>query len=418
MNNRRVVVTGIGAATCLGNIDSTWSGIINSKSGISRISKFDTSWLKVKIAGCVDDEMLDQSHPINPKDAKKIDSFIRYALAASEDAIVDSGIKNNDLSEEDLSRIGVIIGSGIGGLYTIEKNASELYESKSGTTDLFFIPASLINLASGQVSIKHSFRGPNHAVCTACASGTHAIGDAYRLIMYGDADVMIAGASEDSVTPLGVSGFASIRALTSKFNDDPEGASRPWDKDRSGFVIANGSGILVLEELERAKKRGAKIYAEIVGYGLTGDGYHITTPHPDGLGATNAMKMAMKHAAVDVSKISYISAHGTSTQVGDEIELFSVQRLFLEKNPKVAMSSIKSSIGHSLGAAGAIEAAISIIAMKNNIAPPTINLDNPCDEVKINLVPNHAQEVNMNYILSNSFGFGGTNASIVFKKFV
>jgi len=410
MNNRRVVVTGVGAVTCLGDIDSTWNGIINSKSGISKISKFDTSWLKVKIAGCIDEQLLDSIHQIDPKDAKKMDAFIRYAVVASESAIKDSGIKNDALSEEDLDRIGVLIGSGIGGLCTIEKNAAELYESKSGKTDLFFIPASLINLASGQISIKHSFRGPNHAVCTACASGTHAIGDAYRLIKYGDADVMVAGASEGSVTPLGISGFASIRALTTKFNDDPESASRPWDKDRSGFVISDGAGALVLEELERAKKRGAKIYAEIVGYGLSGDGYHITTPHPDGHGAINAMKMAMRSASIDVSQISYINAHGTSTPVGDELELRAVQKLFLEKNPNIRMSSIKSSIGHSLGAAGAIEAAVNMFAIQNNVAPPTINLDNVCDEAQINLVPNHAQELNMEYILSNSFGFGGTNA--------
>jgi 3-oxoacyl-[acyl-carrier-protein] synthase II len=311
---------------------------------------------------------------------------------------------------------GVMIGSGIGGLSSIEENVKVLYQQSAKRISPFFIPASLINLASGHLSMKYGFRGPNHAVVTACATGAHAIGDAARLIKYGDADVMIAGSAEASVCPIGVAGFAALRALSTSFNDTPELASRPWDKARDGFVMGEGAGILVLEEYEHAKKRGAKIYAEIKGYGLSGDAYHMTSPHPEGLGSKKAVNSALKHAGLNYSQIDYINAHGTSTQMGDQLELQSIQSLFLESNPKITMSSTKSSIGHLLGAAGSVEAIFSILAIRDQIAPPTINLEDPIDDIKIDLVPNTPKEMKITNVVSNSFGFGGTNATLVITK--
>jgi 3-oxoacyl-[acyl-carrier-protein] synthase II len=349
---------------------------------------------------------------IEPKDVKKMDLFIQYGYAAAIQAIEDSGWMPTD--EEGRMRTGVIMGSGIGGLSNIEQNAILL--NSGGRVSPFFIASSLINLISGNVSIKYGFRGPNHAVVTACATGAHAIGDAARIIKYGDADVMVTGGAEAAITPLGVGGFAAARTLSSGFNDTPEKASRPWDKARDGFVIGEGAGALVLEEYEHAKKRGAKIYGEVVGYGMAGDGYHITSPHPDGLGARYAMTAALKDAHITAADIAYINARGTSTPVGDGLELAAVQKIFKESNPKILMSSTKSMIGHLLGAAGAVEAIFTILALRDQIAPPTINLDDPMDEVEIDLVPNKAKECKMEYAMTNSFGFGGTNASLVLKK--
>lgn len=416
MSSRRVVVTGIGAVTSLGlDAKSSWSGILSGISGIKKITHFDASSISSQIAGTIDREGPKSFNPekyIDPKDIKKMDLFIQYGVKAAIEAIEDSGWMPED--EELRARTGVMIGSGIGGLANIEHN-TELLNS-GGKVSPFFIVSSLINLISGHVSIKYNFRGPNHAVVTACSTGAHAIGDAARIIKYGDADVMVAGGAESAITPLGVSGFAASRALSTGYNDNPERASRPWDKARDGFVIGEGAGVVVLEEYEHAKKRGAKIYGEVVGYGLAGDGYHITSPHPEGLGAMAAMRAAIRDAGVALDKIGYINAHGTSTPVGDGLELASVQRIFLDNNPGLLMSSTKSMIGHLLGAAGAVEAIFTILALKEQIAPPTINLDDPMDEAKIDLVPNNAKEFKSEYAMTNSFGFGGTNASIVIRK--
>ena len=424
MNNskRRVVVTGIGLLTPLGlNVKSTWDGIVNGKSGISQISRFDTSFLSVKIAGNMShdkDSGFDPEKFIEPRDVKKMDLFIQYGIAAAVEAVEDSGIQL--LSDEIKENIGVILGSGIGGLYTIEQNSVALYHAKTGKTSPFFIPASLINLLSGHVSIKYGLRGPNNAVCTACATGGHAIGDAYRMLAHGYADIVVAGSAESAVTPLGISGFASAKALTTKFNDNPEKASRPWDKDRDGFVISEGAGVVVLEEYEHAKNRGAKIYAEVIGYGMSGDAHHITSPHPDGIGAYNSVKRALNDAQISAADIGYINAHGTSTPVGDAIEIGVIQRILDEANTdlsKIRVSSTKSAIGHSLGAAGAIEAIFCMLALRDQIAPPTLNLDSPMDEVRVNLVPHTTQEIKgAIHAMTNSFGFGGTNAVLILKK--
>ena len=418
---RRVVVTGIGLVTPLGaNTSVTWDRLINGESGITEVTQFDVTDLPAKIAGTVPEGATDLGlfYPddwLEPKEQRKVDRFILLGMVAASQAVENSGWIAK--TSEDQNRTGVIIGSGIGGLQQINDNAIKLNEAGPRRISPFFIPAALINLVSGQVSIKFGFKGPNHAVVTACSTGAHAIGDAARLIMLDDADVMIAGGAEAAVNRLGFAGFSAARALSTGFNDKPESASRPWDDDRDGFVMGEGAGVVVLEEYEHAKKRGANIFAEIVGYGLSGDAHHITAPADDGDGAFRSMKNALKRAQLNPSDIDYINAHGTSTPLGDMIELGAVSRLFGQHLEDIAMSSTKSSIGHLLGAAGSVEAIFSILAMNNGIAPPTLNLDSPSDGCQnINLVPHVAQERTITSVLSNSFGFGGTNASLVFSK--
>lgn len=397
-------------------------GLLKSRSGVRAIPAaapyFDTSDYPVKIAGIVPhgegEGEFDPKSVIELKEIKKMDLFIQYAMAAATDAVEDAGWKPED--EESRVRTGVMIGAGIGGLGTIHETSKWVIERNTTKVSPFFIPASLINLASGHVSIKYSFKGPNHSIVTACATGTHAIGDAARLIMLGDADVMVAGGAEAAVCPLGVSGFSSAKTLSLR-NDEPSKASRPWDKGRDGFVIGEGSGILVLEEYEHAKKRGAKIYAEIVGYGMSGDAYHITAPASDGSGGERAMRAALKSGGISPSEIDYINAHGTSTPVGDMLEFGAVSRVFSDSLGTVSMSSTKSAIGHLLGAAGAVEAIFSILAIRDQVVPPTLNLDDPEEEAKaMDLVPFKPKERKVGLALSNSFGFGGTNASVIFKK--
>ena len=418
---RRVVITGIGAVTPLaGNIETTWARLIEGKSGIKTIDKFDTEDLPVKIAGVIPrGEGADEFNPDDymlPKERRRIDDFILYGVAAAAQAIQDAGWTPED--EESRIRTGVMIGSGIGGLTRIYDTSVALYNGGFKKVSPFFIPGSLINLVSGYVSINYGFQGPNHAPVTACATGSHAIGDAARIIQYGDADVMVAGGAEAAVDRIGMSGFASMRALSTSYNDTPEKASRPWDEGRDGFVMGEGSGIVVVEELEHAKKRGAKIYAEVVGYGMSGDAYHITAPHSEGKGGFRAMQTALKHAKISPDEIGYVNAHGTSTPLGDAIELAAVKRLFAGASDNVSMSSTKSSTGHLLGAAGSLEAIFSILAMRDSILPPTLNLENPLAESEgFDLVPLKAKEKKLKYVLSNSFGFGGTNPSLVMKKF-
>jgi 3-oxoacyl-[acyl-carrier-protein] synthase II len=419
---RRVVVTGIGMVSPLGlTAGTTWQRLLESKSGIGVINRFDVSDLPCKIAGTVNKageapstpyEAFDPAQWLEHKEIKKVDYFIMLAMAAAQQAVEDAGWKAE--SEEQKERTGVLIGSGIGGLQAIYDASILLKERGPRRISPFFIPSALINLASGQVSIRHGFKGPNHAVVTACSTGAHAIGDAARLIQFDDADVMVAGGSEASVSRLGVAGFAAARALSTGFNNRPEAASRPWDKDRDGFVMGEGAGIVVLEEMEHAKKRGARVYAEVVGYGLSGDAHHVTAPAEDGSGGFRAMRMALKRARLNVEDIDYINAHGTSTPLGDEIELGAVKRLFGPHAYKLSMSSTKSAIGHLLGAAGAVEAIFSILAMRDQVAPPTLNLENPSEGCDIDLVPHTAKPRKIRYALSNSFGFGGTNASLVF----
>jgi len=419
---RRVVVTGIGLVSPLGmSAAVTWPRLLEGKSGLGPITRFDVSDLPCKIAGQVNRtgeppaspyEVFDPAAWLEHKEIKKVDFFIMLALAAAQQAVEDSGWKAE--SEEQRERTGVLIGSGIGGLQSIYEASIILKERGPRRISPFFIPSALINLASGQVSIKHGYKGPNHAVVTACSTGAHAIGDAARLVAFDDADVMVAGGAEASISRLGVAGFAAARALSTSFNDRPQAASRPWDKDRDGFVMGEGAGIVILEELEHAKKRGAKIYAEVIGYGLSGDAYHVTAPADDGSGGFRAMRMALKRAKLNPEDIDYINAHGTSTPLGDEIELGAVKRLFGPHAYKLSMSSTKSAIGHLLGAAGAVEAIFSILALRDQVAPPTLNLDNPSAGCDIDLVPHKAKPRPIKYALSNSFGFGGTNASLVF----
>lgn len=418
---RRVVVTGIGAITPLGcGVEPTWKNLLASQSGVKKITNFEVADLAAQIGGQVPrgtgagEFNVDDFVP--PKDQRRMDVFIHFAIAAATLAVEDSGWKPSEL--EDQERTGVLIGSGIGGLGMIEQNVLELHEKGPRRLSPFFIPSVLINLCSGHVSIKYGFKGPNHSVVTACSTGAHAIGDAARLIQHGDADVMVAGSSEATVGRLALAGFAACKALSTSYNDAPETASRPWDKGRDGFVMGEGAGIVILEELEHAKKRGAKIYGEFCGYGLSGDAYHITAPAADGNGGFRAMKAALNNAKIDVEQIDYINAHGTSTPLGDEIELGAVKRLFGDHAKKLSMSSTKSSIGHLLGGAGSVEAIFTLLALKNNIAPPTLNLNDPSESCDIDLVPLKAKERNIDVALSNSFGFGGTNASLVFKKFV
>lgn len=417
------MVTGMGMVTPLGfGVSHNWSEITAGKSGIRRIDHFDASDIASQVAGIIprSSDAEPKNGAFNPdlfvssKDQRKTDTFITYALAAAQEAVEDSGWKPED--QESLDRTGVMIGGGIGGLSTMYDTSITLSEQGPRRVSPFCIPAMLINLASGHVSIRFGFRGPNHSVVTACATGTHAVGDAARMIALDDADVMVAGGAEAAINRLGVSGFSAARALSTGYNDRPLEASRPFDAGRDGFVIAEGSGILILEEYEHAKKRGAKIYAEIVGYGMSGDAYHITAPSSDGSGGFRAMKAALKRAGMNPEDIDYINAHGTSTPAGDGIECKAVRRLFEPVLDKVSMSSTKSAIGHLLGAAGAVEAIYSVKAIQTGIMPPTLNLDNISEECQgIDLVPKVARDKKINTVLSNSFGFGGTNASLIMK---
>jgi len=414
-----VVVTGMGIACPLGlGVERVWRRLTEGHSGITAIQSFDVKDLPAKIAGIVPRGIraeggLDISEWIPIKDQKKMDRFIQLALVAATEAVEDSGWMPED--EEERCATGVMIGSGIGGLQTIYEASILVNEGKARRLSPFFIPSALANLASGHVSIKYQFRGPNHSVVTACATGVHAIGDAGRLIGLGDADVMVAGGAEATVNMIGIAGFCASRALSTAFNDQPARGSRPWDRDRDGFVMGEGSGIVVLEEYEHAKKRGAKIYAEIAGYGMSGDAYHITAPAEGHAGAFRAMKAALKNGGLSPADIQYVNAHGTSTPLGDDLELEAVERFFGDSAKDIAMSSTKSATGHLLGAAGAIEAIFSILAIRDGVAPPTLNLDNPSRASVIDRVAHTSQERPINMALSNSFGFGGTNASIVFK---
>jgi 3-oxoacyl-[acyl-carrier-protein] synthase II len=419
---RRVVVTGLGMVTPLGcGVDTTWARILNGDSGARKIETFEVADLSSQIACVVPrgDGSAGSFNPdqwMEPKDQRKVDDFIIFAMAAARQALDDADWHPE--SEADKCATGTLIGSGIGGLSGIADTALLLKERGPRKVSPFFIPGRLINLASGYVSIEHGLKGPNHSVVTACSTGAHAIGDASRLIMLGDADVMVAGGTESPICRLAMAGFCAARALSTGFNETPEKASRPYDRDRDGFVMGEGAGIVVLEEYEHAKNRGAKIYAEVVGYGLSGDAYHITSPAPDGDGGFRSMSAALKRAGIAAADLDYINAHGTSTQIGDEIELGAVERLLGNAASKVAMSSTKSSTGHLLGAAGAIEAIFSILAIRDNIVPPTINLENPSVETAIDLVPLTARKREINVALSNSFGFGGTNASVIVRRVI
>jgi 3-oxoacyl-[acyl-carrier-protein] synthase II len=417
---RRVVVTGLGMVSPLAcGVDATWQRLIDGKSGARRVDTFDVSDLACKIAcqvprGDGSNGTFNPDQWMEPKEQRKVDDFILFAMAAAKQAMDDSGWK--PATYQDQVGAGVLIGSGIGGLSGIAETALTLKERGPRRVSPFFIPGRLINLASGYVSIAHGLRGPNHSVVTACSSGAHAIGDAARLIALGDADVMLAGGAESPISRIGMAGFIACRALSTSFNDTPERASRPYDKDRDGFVMGEGAGIVVLETYEHAKARGAKMYGELTGYGLSGDAYHITAPAEDGDGAFRCMTAAIKRAGVTPDDIDYINAHGTSTPMGDEIELGAVQRLVGNAAGKISMSSTKSCIGHLLGAAGAVEAIFSLLAMRDGICPPTINLDNPSVETPIDLAPHQAKRKKVDTVLSNSFGFGGTNASLVFRR--
>jgi 3-oxoacyl-[acyl-carrier-protein] synthase II len=417
---RRVVVTGLGMVTPLGaNVDATWSNILAGKSGAARIDRFEVEDLQAKIAcmlprGDGSDGSYNPDQWMEPKEQRKVDEFIVFAMAAATQALDDAGWHPSTPDEQ--ATTGVLIGSGIGGLQGIEDAAITLRDKGPRRISPFFIPGRLINLAGGHVSIRHGLKGPNNAVVTACSTGAHAIGDASRLIALGDAEVMVAGGTESPVGRLALAGFAACRALSTHFNDEPTRASRPYDRDRDGFVMGEGAGCVVLEEYEHAKARGATIYAEVIGYGLSGDAYHITAPTEDGDGAYRCMQAAIKRAGIEVSDIDYINAHGTSTPLGDEIELGAVERLLGNAAGRLSMSSTKSATGHLLGAAGAIEAIFSVLAIRDQMAPPTLNLENPSVETAIDLVPLKAKKREINTVLSNSFGFGGTNASLVLRR--
>jgi len=415
---RRVVVTGMGVVTPLGiGLERVWGRLVDGESGIRSIQSFDVSDLPSRVAaqvprGDTASGLFNADDWVPPKDQRRMDEFIVFAMAAAAQAVEDAGWE--PANEEERERTGVMIGSGIGGLPGITEGAITLQERGPRRISPFFIPASLINLASGNVSIRYGFKGPNHAVVTACSTGAHAIGDASRLIMLDDADVMVCGGAEAAICRLGLAGFAAARALSTNFNDDPPRASRPWDQDRDGFVMGEGAGVLVLEEYEHAKARGAKIYAEVLGYGMSGDAYHLTAPSEDGNGAFRSMRNALRSARLSPDKIDYINAHGTSTPLGDEIELGAVKRLFGDHAYRLAMSSTKSAIGHLLGAAGSVEAIFAILALRDQIVPPTLNLENPSPACDIDLVAKQAKKRDVNFVLSNSFGFGGTNASLIF----
>ena len=417
---RRVVVTGLGLVTPLGSdVETTWANILASKSGAGPITRFDASDQKCRIA-C---EVKPADHPygfdpdkrVDTKVQRQVDPFIVYGIDAAGQAIEDAGL--TDMDEATRFRAGCSIGSGIGGLPGIEKESLVLAEKGPGRVSPHFVHGRLINLISGQVSIKYGLMGPNHAVVTACSTGAHSIGDAARMIKDGDADIMLAGGAESTICPIGIAGFAQARALSTAFNDQPEKASRPYDEARDGFVMGEGAGVVVLEEYEHAKARGAKIYAEVVGYGLSGDAYHVTAPHPEGSGAYRSMEMALRKAGMTPDDIDYINAHGTSTPLGDELELGAVRRLFGDAMANVSMSSTKSAIGHLLGGAGAVESIFCILALRDQIVPPTLNLDNPSEScVGVDLVPHKAKQRSVRAVLNNSFGFGGTNASLVMKQ--
>jgi len=416
---RRVVVTGLGLVTPLGvGADFVWNKLIAGHSGISQITKFDTSDLPVKIAAQIprgdQPGQYNPDHWHDPKEQRKVDEFITYAICASDQAIKDSGWVADTYDKQ--TRTGVIIGSGIGGLEGIEEASITLRDKGPRRISPFFIPGRLINLASGHVSIRNSFKGPNHSVVTACSTGSHAIGDASRLIAFGDADVMIAGGTESPLCRLSIAGFAACRALSTGFNDKPTEASRPFDDDRDGFVMGEGAGIVVLEEYEHAMNRGAKIYAELKGYGLSGDAHHITSPSEDGDGGFRSMSAALRNSGLDLTEISYVNAHGTSTPAGDEIEIAAVERLFKNHCKDLKMSSTKSSIGHLLGAAGSVEAIFSILTIVKGELPATLNLKNVCTNTEIDLLAETSQKAEVNSALSNSFGFGGTNASLIFSR--
>lgn len=416
---RRVVVTGMGMLSPMGRgVETTWQGLIQGKSAITPVTKYDVSESPAKIAGQIPrgtgEGQFDPDSVMTPKEQRRVDPFILYGLCAGTDAMEDSGWKPE--TEEDHFRSGVMIGAGIGGLSAISDSAVVLKEQGPRRISPFFIPSCLINLISGQLSIKYGLYGPNHSCVTACATGTHAIGDAARLIMWGDADVMVAGGAEAAVHPLAMAGFAQAKALSTHYNDTPEKASRPWDKGHDGFVMGEGAGVVVLEEYEHAKKRGAKIYGEIAGYGLSGDGYHVTAPAPDSRGSKHTMRMALKNGGMNVEDVGYINAHGTSTPAGDILEVNAVKDVFGPYATKVSMSSTKSSIGHLLGAAGAVEAIFCLKALQEGIMPPTLNLEDPIEGAEdMDLVALKAKERKLTAVMSNSFGFGGTNASVIFK---
>jgi 3-oxoacyl-[acyl-carrier-protein] synthase II len=420
MDLRRVVVTGMGTVSPLGcGVEATWANILASKSGAKRIDDFQIDDIACQIAhriplGPLAEGKFNPDDWMDSKEQRKVDPFIVFAMAAATQAIADAGVEPK--TQEDAERSGVLIGSGIGGVGTIYEASVTLHEKGPRRVSPFFVPGRIINMASGNVSIRFGLKGPNHSVVTACSTGAHAIGDSWRIIAMGDADVMVAGGAESPVNRLSMAGFAACRALSTAFNDRPTAASRPYDKDRDGFVMGEGAAVVVLEEYERAKARGAKIYGEVIGYGMSGDAYHITAPAPDGDGGYRCMQMAVRRAGIAPAEIDYINAHGTSTQLGDEIELGAVTRLLGEAAPKAAMSSTKSAIGHLLGAAGAIEAIFSLLAIRDNVAPPTLNLDNPSVETPINLVPKVPLKKPIDVALSNSFGFGGTNASLIFRR--
>jgi 3-oxoacyl-[acyl-carrier-protein] synthase II len=423
---RRVVITGMGLVTPLANgREASWKKLIAGESGLKRVDLFETGDLACKIGGQVpwvsgrgggsadDPNSFNPDKTMSAKEQRRVDEFILYAIAAADEAISDAGWAPE--SYEERVRTGVLIGSGIGGLKAIADTAVELHEKGPRRISPFFIPSALINLASGQLSIKYGYKGPNHAVVTACATGAHAIGDSMRLIQWGDADVMIAGGAEASVCRIGYAGFIACRAMSTSFNDTPEKASRPYDRDRDGFVMGEGAGIVVLEEYEHAKKRGAKIYAEVVGYGLTGDAFHITSPDESGDGGERAMRTALQRSGLDASEIDYVNAHGTSTPAGDEIEVRAVARVLGNAAATAHLSSTKSAIGHLLGAAGSVEAIFCVLAIRDGVIPPTLNLDNPSFDSPINLTPHKAVKKKVRAALSNSFGFGGTNAALVIK---
>jgi len=414
---RRVVITGLGLVTPLAcGVEASWSRLLAGKSGARPIARFKVDDLPARIAcdvprGDGSDDTFNPDQWVDAKEQRRVDDFIVYGLTAAQQAVTDSGYEPKN--EHERERAGVLIGSGIGGLDGIEQASILVHEKGPRKLSPFFIPGRLINLASGYVSIRFGFKGPNHSVVTACSTGAHAIGDAARIIALDDADVMLAGGAESAICRIGIAGFVACRALSTAFNETPEKASRPYDKDRDGFVMGAGAGVVMLEEYEHAKARGAKIYAEVKGYGLSGDAHHITAPAEDGNGGYRAMQMALKRAGLSPADVDYINAHGTSTPVGDEIELRSVERLFGNAAGKLAMSSTKSSVGHLLGAAGAVEAIFSTLAIRDSIAPPTLNLDNPSVETEIDLVPHRAKKMPISTVLSNSFGFGGTNATLI-----
>ena len=418
---RRVVITGLGMVSPLGaTVDTTWKNVLAGESGAGPITRFDASDLSTRIAfevkrGDGTNGTLKIDDWVDTKDQRRFDDFIQYALVAAKQALADS--KYEPKTPDEQYRAGVMVGSGIGGLPSIYETSLLLNEKGPRRISPFFIPGSLINLASGLISIHCGLKGPNSAVVTACSTGSHAIGDAARIIMMDDADVMVAGGAEACISRLGIAGFIACKALSHNFNDDPKKASRPYDKDRDGFVMGEGAGVVVLESLEHAQARGAHIYAEIIGYGMSGDAYHVTAPAEDGDGAYRCMKAALRRANISATDIDYINAHGTSTPLGDEIELRAVERLLGNHAPNIAMSSTKSAVGHLLGAAGAVEAIFSVLAIRDNICPPTLNLDNPSMETTIDLVPKKAKEKSINTVLSNSFGFGGTNASLIMRRF-